>query len=120
MLRVRIWRAGSEHVIDTIERVIDLIGILKDDLDIAPKFRRSLTESVRKSLPRYRISPIVGSVSPNNTRASVRFSAPALSYDRRDDRRFVIDLNREVVERERRSLVDEAAAKNLAHIASFQ
>ena len=108
-------------MVDLVERVVDLVRVLEDHLDIAQKALALLGGEALQILSAVEHLAAGRRRQPQQQARQRRLAAAALAHDRRDRRRLGVDPEREIVERYRaRRLAEAAATEDLGDVSCLE
>src|SRR5215210_7270175 len=118
MAPVKLLDRCLEDMVDLIERVVDLIRVLEDDLDITQEATAFFSREALQILAAVEHFTARRCRQPQQQARQRRLAASALAHDRGDRRRLCVDPKREIVERYRaRGLREAAATEDLGDVS---
>ena len=108
-------------MVDLVERVVDLVGVLEDHLHVTQELLALCPSEFREVLAPVEHLAAGGRRQPEQQARQRRLAAADLADHRRDGGRLVIDAEREIVERDHAGRpAEQAAAEDLDDVARFQ
>ena len=110
-----------EHVVDPVERVVDLVGVLEDHLDIAQELATLLPVQLAHVNPsiEHLATGRLGEAEDQSRKGCL--AAAALAHDGGDRRRRILDGERQIVERDHGiAAIEEPPTEDLGHMPGFE